>query len=419
MSGFEPEEGSVRPRYDADCVSNVPSTILSILGVEDGRTRLPRKALGEVDTSGVENVVLFALDGLGWSEWGRQTGSGFFGEMNSKGHAVPITTVFPSTTSAALTTLVTGLTPQEHGLIEWFLYLKEAGMVIQTLPFSPVGARGSDTLLSKVNPRILFHGETIFARLKREGVQSHSYLSRYISRSAYSRLAHAASSVHGNNSLSDLAVMLRRTLESGRQPSFHYVYWSSIDTLEHVYGPEGEESYLEAAGVSYALKAGLLDKLGRDTASKTLLIVTADHGHVYSPMEDAAWLNEHKRLARSLARGPNGKKVLPWGSPRDVYLRVQDDRVDEIYGYLSDELEGTASVVKTEDAVASGLFGRGEPSAAFPERVGNIMVLPKGTKSVWYRYPRVEPPSLVGQHGGMHRDEMTVPLAVARASSVT
>lgn len=391
---------------------------MSILGVEDGRTRLPRETLGDVETSGVDNVVLFALDGLGWSEWRRQTGSGFFGAMDSKGRAVPITTVFPSTTAAALTTLVTGLTPQEHGLVEWFLYLKEAGMVIQTLPFSPVGARGSDALLSKVNPRVLFHGEPIFARLKREGVHSHSYLSRYISRSAYSRLAHAASSVHGSNSLSDLAVMLRRTLESGRGPSFHYVYWSSIDTLEHVYGPGGEESYLEAAGVSYALKTGLLDRLGRDTASKTLLVVTADHGHVYSPMKDATWLNDHRRVTRSLARGQNGKAVLPWGSPRDVYLRIQDDRLDETYGYLSEELEDTASVVKTADAVASGLFGKGEPSAAFKERVGNIMVLPRGTRSVWYRYPRVEPPSLTGQHGGLHRDEMTVPFAVARASSV-
>jgi len=416
--GDFPAEGSVKPKYDSYCLSNVTSTLLSILGVENGRTKLPADVFDGVDTTGVENVVLFALDGLGWSEWQRQTSSGFFGKMNERGSAMPITTVFPSTTSTALTTLLTGLTPQEHALIEWYLYLKEADMVIQTLPFSPAGSRGTDLLLPKVDPRVLFDGESVFGRLRSEGVMPHSYLNRYISRSAYSRLVHGASEVHGYSGLSDLSVMLTRTLESSKGPSFHYVYWSSVDTLQHLYGPGSEEAHLEANGVSQAFKAGLLDRLEGKAAAKTLFVATADHGHVCSPMAKASWLDARGKLMKSLAKSATGKTILPWGAPRDVYIRVEDDEVDEVYGYLSDSMAAEATVVKSADAAASGLFGTGNASQRFPERVGNIMVLPKGKRSVWYRVEGVEPPDLVGQHGGMHEDEMTIPLAIARASSV-
>lgn len=72
----------------------------------------------------------------------------------------------------------------------------------------------------------------------------------------------------------------------------------------------------------------------------------------------------------------------------------------------------------TVDAIASWLFGRGVPAKAFLQRVGDVLILPTGTGSVWYRHPGVRPPDMVGQHGGLHPDEMTVPFAAARASAL-
>ncbi len=417
MTGLRFEEGSVQPRYDSYCLSNIPSTLLSILGVEIGRTKLPNDVFDGVDTTGIENVVLFLLDGLGYKEWQRQVGMGFLGNMGSKGKVTPITSVFPSTTSAALTTLTTALTPQEHSLVEWFLYLKETDMVIQSLPFSPVGTRGADLLLPYLSPDVLVTGKPLFPRLTREGVVVRSYLSRFIANSSYSRLMHGASDVQPYVNAFDMADLLRRKLESERGASFHYVYYSAIDSQEHSYGPGSRESYVEAANVSAALTLGL-DKLDERVASKTLFVVTADHGHVRSSTDDSVWLDKHRNLTKSLARSPAGKTIPPWGSPRDIYLRIEEDSVDEVQQYLSETLSGVALVAKSADVVSSGVFGVGTPSATFLERVGNLMVLPKREMSVWYHYPDVESPLLRGQHGGMHVDEMTVPFAVARASAL-
>lgn len=411
------EEGTVWPDYQGRCLSNVPSTLMSILGVEDGKRKLDGAVFEGVDTTGIQNVVLFLFDGLGLTEWQRQVGDGFLARMGLSGRVSPLTTVFPSTTSTALTSLVTGLTPEEHSLIEWFLYLKEADMLIQTLPFSPMGPRGGDAL-RKVDPRVLFNGEPIFARMKSQRVASHSYIGRQIARSEYSRLVHADSLVHPYFDGSDLTVSLRKTLEAAREPSFHYVYWSGIDTIEHFYGPGSEESFLEASNISGALATGLLSKLDPATASRTLFVVTADHGHVYSPTTETHWLDSLAPLHDSLARSPAGMTIPPWGSPRDVYLRVDKDRLDEVHDYLVEKLASIATVVKSSEAVDRGLFGTGTPTATFLERVGNLMLLPKDKRSAWFHYSGVEPLKMTGQHGGMHRDEMTIPLAIARAASV-
>jgi hypothetical protein len=118
-------------------------------------------------------------------------------------------------------------------------------------------------------------------------------------------------------------------------------------------------------------------------------------------------------------RAPKEGRYSPGGAPRDVYLRIRDDKLDEVHDYLSLRLGDTAAVVRSADLVGTGVFGSGTPSRTFLERVGNLAILPRGKKSVWYRHPGVQDLGLAGQHGGMHVDEMTVPFAVARASSVS
>src|SRR5579863_3128585 len=162
--------GAVKPDYSGYCLSNVPSTLASILGHVDSRHVLPKDAFGDVDTSGIENVILILCDGFGYNEWQRQSDHAFFGALAAKGNVRPITPVFPSTTSANLTSLSTGLTPQEHGLPEWFVYMQEVGEIIVTLPFTRVGEYGRDTLLGAMDPRALFDGKTIYQRLKKAGI---------------------------------------------------------------------------------------------------------------------------------------------------------------------------------------------------------------------------------------------------------
>ncbi len=410
--------GSVKPDYSGYCLSNVPATVSSIFGVKGDRPTLPKDALGDVETSGIENVILLLCDGFGYREWKRQRGRGFVEAVSKHGSVRPITTVFPSTTAAALTTVSTGLTPQEHGLPEWYVYFDELGSVVVTLPFSRVGDRGRDTLEGEYDPRRLFDGPTIFQKLKGAGVRCTSLTSRGLAYTNYSKVSRAGSDVVPYSAASDMAVSLRRLAERARGPSFFYAYWSYVDTIEHVYGPNTDEAEVEASLISHALQEGLLSKLDKEAAKRTLILITADHGQIQVAPEETVYLNRLAKLMRTLGRTPLGARIPPWGSARDVYLRVEDDRLEEIRDYLQKKFSGTASVLTTEEGIEQGLFGINRPARKFRRRIGNLMILPHGVRTIWYRYREGDSLSLRGHHGGLSEDEMTVPLAAARLSDL-
>jgi predicted AlkP superfamily pyrophosphatase or phosphodiesterase len=413
---FPPE--SFVPDYRGYCLSNVPPTIFSVFGLADGGRALPRDALGATETSGTENVVLLVLDGLGYREWRNHGDSGFIGALSRKGSVRPISTVFPSTTAAALTTLSTGLTPQEHGLPEWYVYMKEVSEVIVTLPFARAGEPGRDTLVGYMDPRALFDGATTFERLKASGVESTSLTNRALAHTAYSEVSRRGSRVETYISASDLSVNLRKLVERAKGKNFFYVYWSFIDTIEHAYGPNTDVAAIEASLISRALQEGFLSKLSHNAAKKTLVIMTADHGQVNVDPEKTVYLNRFGKLVKALAMGPSGKRIPPWGSARDSFVSVDESRTDEMKMYLTRKLEGIASVLKTSEAIKQGLFGINQPTRKFRRRVGNLMILPHANNTVWYRYRKGDSLDLRGHHGGLSRDEMTIPLAVAKVSGL-
>jgi predicted AlkP superfamily pyrophosphatase or phosphodiesterase len=400
------------------CLSNVPSTVLRVFGVNHHRPSLPDDSFGNVERSGADKVVLILVDGLGYGEWTRQSTFGFFGAMAAKGSARPITSIFPSTTAAALTTVATGLTTQEHGLLEWYLYLREIDSVIMTLPFARPGDSGRDSLAGEVDPSTLFDGRPIFKSLGEAGVGSTSFVNRNIANSAYSRVSHRGSRVATYAGASDLATSLRREVEGTRGPHLFYVYWSYVDSVEHRYGPGTDEVDIESSMISLALQRGFLSKLRTEAARNTLIMVTADHGHIAVSPESAVYLNRNRRLLGSLKRSPRGRMIPPWGSARDVYLSVQDPKLDATQTYLQEKLGQRAHVIKTKDALGAGLFGINKPSRKFLRRVGNLMILPTGANLVWYRYYKGDSLDLRGHHGGLSRDEMTIPFSVGRASEL-
>ena len=416
MTQFALPKGSVIPEYASYCISGIPSTIMQHFGVKPPGIPLPHDALGETD--GVENIVLMILDGFGMSAWRRQQGGGFVKAMTSKGSVRPITTVFPSTTAAALTTFATGLTPQEHGLHEWFLYIKGLDAVVATLPFSFASDPGRETLQGHMKPRALFTGEPIFGPLKKAGVNVESYVSRALAGTSYTSLVHKASKKVAYSSSSDMVALLRKSVESARRPSFFYVYWSYIDSIEHRYGPATDESELEAAAISFVIQKGLVERLGRAAARRTLIMVSADHGQVPVNPEKTIYLNRYRGVVKGLRRTKSGRPIPATGSARDVFLHVEQDEEARVTQLLARGLDGRASVVSVKDAVERGLFGLNRPSRKFRERAGSVIVLPHGNRTVWYKDRPDYALDLRGHHGGLSKEEMTVPLAVGRVSDL-
>ena len=101
--------------------------------------------------------------------------------------------------------------------------------------------------------------------------------------------------------------------------------------------------------------------------------------------------------------------LVPGGSPRDMFLYIQDGMLDEAQAVLALGLSGKADVIQTDELIRQGYFGP-TVSKAFRQRVGNLVILPYRYEAVWwYEKGRFEQ-KFCGHHGGLTPQEMEIPL---------
>lgn len=411
----------IYPSYEKHCFSNIPSTILEFFDIKTGRPTLPPEIYkNRVEYEDCKKIVLLLIDGYGYNQWLKYHKKyEFFKKLSQKGAVSPITTVFPSTTAATLTTINTGLTPQEHALLEWHVYFKEIDMIINTLPFTPLGEKGQDRLFEMgVNPAILYNGNTIYQTLKDQSVRSYTFIKASYAHSCYSKIVHKGSTITPFFTYSDMFARLRKLVKEEKGPAYFYVYLDNLDAIGHIYGPHTTEYFAELSALSHSIKRELLKKIDRKEAKQTLLLVTSDHGQVNISPEDTIYLNEFQKITYAFKRSKRRKPILPTGGARDVFLHIRPAKLEETYNFLSEKLKRKAKIMKTDEATEIGLFGIGEPIKRFFERVGDLLILPYNNHTVWYEHIKGRKIYSLGYHGGLSEDEMFVPFAITELSEL-
>lgn len=106
------------PNYK-DSILGIPNSILAHYGANPHHATLP--VLDERLNKGYKNIVLLVLGGMGLDVLKAHAPDGFL----MKNCAAQISSVYPCTTTSALTTFETGLTPMEHGWLGWSQYFNE------------------------------------------------------------------------------------------------------------------------------------------------------------------------------------------------------------------------------------------------------------------------------------------------------
>lgn len=385
-----------RPEQGTRCFDQLPSTVERLLtGASDGPA-LEEPLLRER----FERVVFVYFDAFGWTFLERHAGHPLFDRARSDGLLVQLTAQFPSTTTAQVTTIHSGLPVAEHGLYEWHVYEPTLDRLITPLLFSFAGDGIRGTLLGQIEPDALFPTDSIYAQLADAGVRSTVVLPTSIAGSAPNvGLLRKADVVPFETAPSALAAAAR-ALEEGA--GYAHVYLDALDSLMHAVGTDDD-------AVGFVTQS-VLDDLHRATFPPgTLVLLTADHG--MSPVDPArtVYVNElWPGLGERLETGADGKPLAPAGSCRDLFLHVRDRHVDDVCTELGERLDSTADVVPVAELIAEGIFS--EPSARLRSRLANVVVLPRYGEAVyWHEAGRFEQ-RLHGQHGGLSPQEMEIPL---------
>lgn len=222
-------------------------------------------------------------------------------------------------------------------------------------------------------------------------------------------LATKGAEVVSHASLPEALGQLREATELVDAPALISFYWANLDTVAHVYGPGSPEHEAEVLGFWQQLDAAFDGLRARDT----LLLVTADHGHVGGRAEDTIYVNERwPELSSALSQSMTGMTIWPNGSPRDMFLHVTPERRASVLETLGNGLDGIADVMPVDRAIREGLFGPGQVSTELRARLGDILVLPHLGHFVWWHEAGIMANRFHGHHGGLTAEEMTTVLGV-------
>ena len=317
----------------------------------------------------------------------------FLRRLLADGALVELATQFPSTTTAHVTTMHTGLPVGRHGLYEWNVYEPALDAVITPLKFSYAGGGEIEAL----TPDELLPLPTFYEQLD---VPSFVFQPAAFSPSTFDSAALRGSTVLPYD---DLAHAVRDAVDAVAGPAggYAYVYYDRIDTAGHVYGPSAPEFDV---GVRWALDGVAAGLRAATPGPRTRLLLTADHGQVDVDPAAMLWLDDLWPPLRDLLA------LRPAGSARDVFLHVPDAAVADAVAGLRSVLGDAADVRAVAELVAEGAFGPA-PGPRLLERLGSVCVLPAPGSMAWLRSAADLQEHFRGHHGGRTPEESTTYLA--------
>ncbi|HQV62462.1 MAG TPA: alkaline phosphatase family protein [Anaerolineales bacterium] len=380
----------IKPRYDSGGFAGIPNRIKDAFASKK-----------------YDAVVLLFVDAFGWRFYERFQDAAFIKRIAKHGKIEKLTSQFPSTTAAHVTTLHTGLPVGVTGVHEWFYYEPKVDRIIAPLLFSVAGTKGRDTLSVKnVKAAELYPKGIFYPELKKMGVDSFNFGLRDYTPSTYGNVVMAGSEMRSFKTLSEAFVNMGMLLEEQKHPTYIQLYFDKIDSLAHEYGPNGAQT--EAEIETFLLMMEHYFERTFKGKKRILFMMTADHGMCEVDPKTTVFLNTNPNFEgfqRFLKKNRRGHLLVPAGSPRDMFLYIKDDMLDEAQSFLARRLEGKADVVKTDALIADGYFGN-EISSRFRERVANLVILSYRYESVWWYEKDKYDQKYYGHHGGLTPQEM-------------
>jgi Type I phosphodiesterase / nucleotide pyrophosphatase len=325
-------------------------------------------------------VVLLVVDGLGWLQ------------LQERRHLTPrlaglvggpITSVVPSTTATALTSLTVGAPPASHGIVGYRVVVDgpTGPEVLNVLRWRTVSGDARPFVdPDSFQPLPPFLGRRVPVVSKYEFVGT-----------GFTDAHQRGTPVASWSVPSSLAVEVGMLLDAGEP--FVYAYYEGIDKIAHLRG-FGPHYDAELVAVD-RLVGDLLEVLPAGAA----LAVTADHGQVDV---GARATTIDPRLAEAA--------VLQSGEARFRWLHAApgDDRaVDRLTAMAQDVYGDEAWVVTLDRMDDEGWFG-GPLKPAVRARLGDVALIPH--QPVAYLDSTDGDVRLACRHGSLTPDEMLVPL---------
>jgi Type I phosphodiesterase / nucleotide pyrophosphatase len=406
------DQGFVRPAYENFCFSRLPGfTETVLLGTSNLPTLPPEvhDAVASFHRPGLQSfdhVVFVFFDAFGWESLQRfRESSLFLQQFDQRGLVAKTTSQFPSATAAHIATSFCGLPAYEHMVCGWDYYEPNVGRMIRPLKFAFTDEPQPDSLRrAGVSPEKVLPPSRIIPVLTSQGVTvrfrgpQEYYASTF--NTAYGESEGYRSLDHGVAQVVDL-------IKAGPHKSYQHLYIDSYDSTCHKFGIGAPQSDEVARKALESLRGLLQDA----SLPPTLLIVSADHGHIKSPPQNAIPLNVVvPGIEDLLKRDSRGAPIRFSGGLRHLFLHPEPQYQEHLVAELRGKLHGAANVMTLPELQTAGLLGPKAIDQSFADRLGTIGILPYAGHSVYWFEPPLFQYGDASHHGGASFQEMETPL---------
>ncbi|MDY5910555.1 MAG: alkaline phosphatase family protein [Inconstantimicrobium porci] len=358
------------PDYN-NSILNISNSVLKSFGAEYTHNTLPE--LDEVLSKNYKNVVLMVFDAMGSFNIKEFLSDDSF-LINHK--RKDITSVFPATTTAALTTLKSGLMPCEHSWLGWSLHFDEVDN----------------------NVNIFVNTDDNY-----KPVADYNVAEKYISyKSVVDKINEAGTakafsvSPFDEYKINTFEELISAVKEICEQDERHYIYayWPQPDSSMHKEGIHSNEAKEWIERINNEI-----ENLGRQL-NDTLIIVTADHGHING---DNKLISDYKDITDTL-------KWMPSMEARTRDFFVKDGMHEQFKKAFNKHFGKDFILFSKKEVLEKNLFGKGKSHPRFEGFIGDYIAASVTSKALCVNENEYR--ELKGVHAGLTEEEMTVPLII-------
>ncbi len=398
----------IYPFYTGLNLANIPTSIckwFNIPAPENIYLDIPEPP---IETKQIKNIILLLIDGLpfkrmqDWLENGCQKNlsSPLWAKIKAEGLLTPLTSVAPSTTANALTSLWTGRMPAEHGVIGYELFLQELGITLNMILQVQVYPQINDP--TPINPAFrdgFLPVPTFGGHFEKYGIQPFAFQEETLCNSGLSQMLLSDVQKVPFNSLHDMWQKVNALLDtSDSRRKYIYIYWGEIDTLSHHEGPNSP-LVLQAWQLFNQTLQNFLSERMHSMKSDTLFLITSDHGQIPTLLDSRYDVRFDQEFMQMLEIPPSGESRFP-------YLFIKPTKIHICQEYIEQRWPGEFTLFPSEKLITSSLFGKKIMTPLIRSRLGNYAALPKGNAFWWWANKENR---LLGRHGGFSKEEMIIP----------
>ncbi|MBR3614782.1 MAG: alkaline phosphatase family protein [Clostridia bacterium] len=379
----------IMPNYD-HCILGTISSILKYYNVET-KHKTSEKLDQILNEKQYKNVIFLVLDGLGEHILNPISPDGYL-----KKHQIDlVTSVYPSTTTAALTTYYSGNPPFETGWIAWSQYFKEYGRALDM--FSHNESYMREPLKKPLMDvyKTIMNYESVFEKIESASpdVKAYEIEPEYAER-------RALRSIDADNI--DELLMNIEDLCNLPNRKFILAYCDNPDGLLHKYGTTSEEVKTFVKDTE-----NKLEEMCNNFDDDTILIISADHGH--KDIEKAYTLLDYPEIQECL--------IMPaYLESRVLTFWVKENMRNEFVERFNKVFENEFWLMTREEFLDKYHFlGYGEKHKKIDDFIGNYMALSTAGSMIRLETFLAEgKPVKKSTHCGLTKEEMEVPVFVIK-----